>query len=374
MDKEAHLFAQNRRLSDQECRRALAALDKIEPCFTGREQYIKTNDLDPTFCLPDANWTRGITAAIIAYAQTLREDPRNFDLLRFNVSIFSGFDLYLYAGSGDLPAEVLSARPQIVRSPLPGDTDQRLLGRLNAKDHVSHWRYLYGKTTPVFVVKPPPICGEVGWLVNGIIVNHDTAVYQERITLLEKLGLFRFLAARIAEKGVARVLEIGGGYGALAHYIKKLVPNAAYTICDLPESLCISAPYLALARPDLGTHVASTQSSAVDALDAFHFLPNYVLPQIAQSVRFDLVINTLSLSEMSIAQIDRYGALISEMISGTGLFFEQNQDNVPIGFANCKLHLPRHFLTRTKIDPPPFALSQGRVDIWANHKLKIPYN
>jgi hypothetical protein len=375
MDKQPYFLAQNRRLSAQDCRRALAALDSIQPGLAGREDYVGAHGLDPGFSLPDANWASsgGALGQLVSYAKHLRQDPRNFDLLRFNVRVFTGFDPYFFAAFNELTPETWATRPQFILWPPPADADARLLGRLNAVNHPEIWQYFTQKTTPDMVVSPPPICGEVGWLIDGVIVNHDTAVYQERITLLEKLGLFRFLAARAAQNGRARVLEIGGGYGALAHYIKKLVPNAAYTICDLPESLSMSASYLALTRPELRTHVVSLEAPQVDDLDAFHFVPNYVLPQVAHSIRFDLVINTLSLSEMSVAQIDRYGMLISEMISGTGLFFEQNQDNLPIGLQNCKLHLPRHFLMRTKIDPPPFALSQGSVDIWTNHRVKIPY-
>jgi len=104
---------------------------------------------------------------------------------------------------------------------------------------------------------PPTICGEIGTNINGIVVNHDTAVYQERLTLLGWLGVFRFLERRIASEGTVRILEIGGGYGALARQIKRIMPNVSYTICDLPASLYVSSAYLSVACPDLATHVVS---------------------------------------------------------------------------------------------------------------------
>ncbi len=373
MEPKPHLPSHNRRLSPQERLRGAAAVEAIAPSLEKREDYVRSHGLDPEFSLPAANWgTTGFIQLIAEYARMLRKDPQNFDLLRFNVMYYSGFDLFVFNRYPNPGPEVWAARPPLILSPLPEGTESRLRAQLDTHSYIQHWSYLANLTPLNLIACPPPICGEIGWDVNGIIVNHDTLVYQERITLLHMLGLFRFLEAHITEKGVARVLEVGGGYGALAYYIKKSFPNVAYTICDLPESLSMAAGYLAVARPDLETHLASMTSPETDALDRFHFLPNYVLPELAHDLRFDLVINTLSLSEMSVRQIERYGALISQMISGTGIFFEQNQDNLKEGLANCKTHLPQHFLVRTEVKPP-FPLGQGMVDLWANRRLTIPH-
>src|SRR5262249_44808213 len=162
---------------------------------------------------------------------------------------YTGYDLYLFGKRAEFPPDIWNARPTVIELPLPADMDNRLRTRLDASLHnLEYWLSL-AKITPLNVIaSPPPICGEVGCNLKGVIVNHDTAAYQERLTLMYHLGLFRFLESRIAEQGRVRILEIGGGYGALAYYIKKLVPKAAYTICDLPESLCMSALYLSLAQ------------------------------------------------------------------------------------------------------------------------------
>jgi hypothetical protein len=49
-------------------------------------------------------------------------------------------------------------------------------------------------TLPDWVrIAPPARFGEIGWLIDGAIVNHDTAAYAERIALLHQAGLLEAL-------------------------------------------------------------------------------------------------------------------------------------------------------------------------------------
>ncbi len=57
----------------------------------------------------------------------------------------------------------------------------------------------------------------------------------------------------------------------------------------------------------------------------FSFVPNTIDHEMADTNRpADMVINTLSQSELSDAQIHDYCQTISRIIGGTGIFFEQN--------------------------------------------------
>jgi len=372
MQAELHLFANNRRLAKTELQRGRDAVAAVHPLIAGRDEFIKAHNLDPKFCLPDKSWepgSRGVDAEI-------QRNPEFLEVLRFNVSQFSGFDMSYFGRREDLPPGVLKRRleerPPQYFYPVPEDLDTKLAARLNAFHYNNTWLGLVGITPMNLLFSLPPICGEIGWKINGVIVNHDTVVYQERMSILGWLGIFQFLETIVAKRGFARVLEIGGGFGALAYQIKKSFPNIAYTICDLPESLFASAAYLSLARPDLGTHIVSETSRSVDALNEFHFMSNAALPVFAGNYTFDLVINTLSMSEMSVLQVCKYGELISQMIGGTGIFFEQNQDNTHLGLINCKAHLPRYFLRHAKIDPPPFRISQGMITMWSNGRYDFP--
>jgi hypothetical protein len=94
-------------------------------------------------------------------------------------------------------------------------------------------------------IGPPAKFGEVGWSVDGVIVNHDTWAYYERLLLLYRAGILDGESPKCLHAGAA-VLEIGSGYGALAWYIMQAVPAIKYTALDLPESLIYAAIYLSV--------------------------------------------------------------------------------------------------------------------------------
>lgn len=356
---ELFTFAQNRRLSPAEIERGVDALVKVRGLEEARPRFVADRQLDPKFCLPDGGgWTEsgGATGLHRRAGRCFLEHPPALNRLRPLSMYFTGFSVHHQRRCDDLTSEqleepFLQAAPDFVEEPREG-------GVVHQTDYAAGWKYVAQRTPPSELFMPPPICGETGVNVSGIIVSHDTLVYQERVTLLSLLGLVRFLYEKIAERGMARVLEIGGGFGALACHIKQIHRNVSYTICDLPESLYFSAPYLALALPDLATDFVIEDPSSLDRLDAMHFMPNY-----AKNARFDLVINTLSMSELSEHQVRSYGALICRMIGETGLFFEQNHDNTRLGWINCKDYLPEYFRHRTPLRTPPLRVTQGPVDI-----------
>src|SRR5205814_1338017 len=120
---------------------------------------------------------------------------------------------------------------------LSGYTDARIALNLERNlPYVDQWLSL--PRHHVFV--PPRRFGEIGHDINGVIVNYDTWAYQERIDLLHDSGALDRLSP------TARVLEIGGGYGALAYWFKQAYPGCAYAIVDLPECLLFSGLYLGL--------------------------------------------------------------------------------------------------------------------------------
>jgi hypothetical protein len=89
--------------------------------------------------------------------------------------------------------------------------------------------------------------GEIGWSVDGRLVSHDVIAYQERIMLLYEGGVLDKL--RMAWKR-PRILEIGGGFGAIASAVSDMVGAQEYVICDLPESLMFSGLYKKITNPE----------------------------------------------------------------------------------------------------------------------------
>jgi putative sugar O-methyltransferase len=194
-----------------------------------------------------------------------------------------------------------------------------------------------------------------------VIVNSDTCSYQERMTLLHSAGVLQRL------RGLgrpARVLEIGGGYGALSLAVRRALPDCAYTICDLPESLLFSGLYLSLVGDEPVSMFDGEPRPGTVSL-----LPNYLFHDLGTP--FDLVINTLSMSEMSAYQIRAYAAGIKVLIGETGLFFEQNHDSRPAGleFA-APLMMP--FFQHGAILMIEVGLTLGHANLWANTAAALP--
>ena len=177
----------------------------------------------------------------------------------------------------------------------------------------------------------------------------------------------------LPEDRPARILETGGGYGGLAHHLEALLPDAHYYMVDLPEPLSFSAIYLSI----LWQHQMNTLVEPKDAglmlvrkVPGFTFIPNYLFPALAASEeKFDLVINSLSMSEMNAKQVREYAAAIAEMLKLTGGFFEQNQDNREFGHLNASEVIAEYFprprtLTGNFV---PSGLTEGLPHMWTRN-------
>ena len=95
-------------------------------------------------------------------------------------------------------------------------------------------------------------------------------------------------------------------------------------------------------------------------------LPNYLAETLLPGEHFDLVINTLSMSEMTPLQVRTYGALISDAIGNAGAFFEQNHDNRGIGLIDCREYLAPFFRRREQIETQDIVSNRGAATIWSN--------
>ncbi len=89
------------------------------------------------------------------------------------------------------------------------------------------------------------------------------------------------------------VLEIGGGYGRLAYFFKRLVPDCRYTIVDIDPALGLSQRYLG----ECGVKVEFSRT-------------------IDESERYDLVINTSSFDEMPAVVSTAYLRTIERVCHG----------------------------------------------------------
>ena len=175
------------------------------------------------------------------------------------------------------------------------------------------------------IFQPPLVMGETGWLVDGFLVSRDVVAYQERINLMREFGLLERLEARRAPL----IVEIGGGYGALAWYLKRRLPAATYIMVDLPRSLLFSGCYLAATLP--GTEVEVFKDKV--APGGVTLVSNADLGKLP-AMAIDAAINTLSFAEMPEETVLEYCAWLERSLAPGGALFEQNFDNRNLGYVH----------------------------------------
>jgi len=105
------------------------------------------------------------------------------------------------------------------------------------------------------------------------------------------------------------------------------------------------------------------------AEQGIRFVPNYMSEKLDEP--FDIVINTLSMSEMTVHQVGKYANLIKTWIKNNGIFFEQNQDNRHLGLLFAQEILSTKFREHVSLNKDAVVLRGGHPNIWANRKIHL---
>ena len=160
----------------------------------------------------------------------------------------------------------------------------------------------------------------VGLRYRGRLVSDDIARYQRCVTNIYRAGVFRRLAT---QEPRPIIVEVGGGYGGLAHQITRALERpATYVIFDLPDMLYWSAAFLAVNNPDKrfyvypGSGADQTSFDDICAAHDFVFFPNFAFDRLAELREFHLFVNTLSFQEMTDAQVETYAARAAQRLRG----------------------------------------------------------
>jgi hypothetical protein len=350
-------------LSESELRRANSIIDWIEQVVAARPAYLERHRLSPAIHFPQAIWAldhgEGLYDGLRA---VLSRDPRILNHLRLWSQQFTGYRL--------LSMESAEGRPFPRPEEIGPAADQRLSSLASAPDQwVGRYLEVAAKLPPALRISPPRRFGEIGWNVGGRTVSFDTYVYLERLALMHDCGMLERLRRIAAAGRTPYLVEIGGGFGGLAYYLSALIPQARIVIVDLPESLIYSSLYLSLLRPER-THVYANPGTAIEPLvpdtPGCTFVPNYLFDTLIQTgAKFDLAINTLSMSEMDASQVDYYCQGLNQLLGDDGVFFEQNHNNEAVGQLHAKTVIARHFGHCHEVySQAAKALTQGRTHLW----------
>lgn len=309
----------NWKLSDQDFAAACELCERMVALRDGRADYLRERGLDERIYLPSHMWGQPFVAS--NFRKIAQQDRHTIDHLRFLTYNFTGYSMLTMAACENTP-ELLE---------VPADVDAIVR---TAAGRAADAAVEFVRSTQAMprerIVTTPRMFGESGWDVDGAVVNWDTWSNQQRINGLHGSGVLDLLQRRVRENGRARVLEIGAGFGNLAHAIHGVLGGAVdYVVVDLPESMIYSSIWLStvlrgrrctVARPGAPLATGEGGNGSGTTFVANHLLDEF-LPQLGT---FDLVLNVMSLSEMSPAQVGYYGACASDLIGETGVFYEQN--------------------------------------------------
>ncbi|MBF0460629.1 MAG: putative sugar O-methyltransferase [Magnetococcales bacterium] len=156
----------------------------------------------------------------------------------------------------------------------------------------------------------PEIPRPLGVAYKGYILNGNVVRYQSCLSNLFFSGAFQYIDSCAAHQFV---VEIGCGYGGLAHGMKKAVGNNGTCILvDLPEMFAFQGGFLALNNKDARIYVYDAESFTDVFIKQemknydFVLLPNFVLDRLYDVDEIAVVVNMQSFQEMSDEQVDNY--------------------------------------------------------------------
>lgn len=177
-------FEDNIPVSDEAIARVAPLCGICRAIFEARDQYIESKNIDREIALPGGHGWAEITETQPGASELFRANRFYIERLRWFGHAFSGYSIAPYA----VPESC----------PYPDDFVLRFI-RL-ASVMPDRW-----------ILRLPPHMGEVGWSVGGFPVNHDTAIYQERLNLLYLSGIAEWLREKNTERGGGHptILEIG---------------------------------------------------------------------------------------------------------------------------------------------------------------------
>lgn len=349
----------NRRLTPAELASARRISEDTQRLVRERDAYVAAHGIDPRFALPDANWSYDAPNEFVRlFLRLARAERETLEHFRGFCQVFSGYNLYgVRSGYGIASAGMA----------LTDDMDREIAEALETRnlEYVRLWRDDVAGLPARYVLSPPRRLGECGHEVDGVVVNYDTCNYQQRASVAWRSGLCDWMERRIAANGELRVCEIGGGYGAFALWCKSAFPKASVTIVDLPECLLFSRLYLELNHPDLPCGAGTEERRF-----GLRFVPNYMAG--ALDGPFDLVVNTISMSEMSELQVDTYASLIAgRWLRDGGVFLEQNGDKRHAGLLHAERVLAPHFAHRATLAPSGRLMNDGALNLWSTQPASL---
>lgn len=322
-----HFLQDNFNLTPAQHTYSVGLIARVQALYDQAPAYASSKGLDPAVVLPGNEWATYVPAEGLKFKSNYSE----INYLRLNAP-FTGFHLPIldrmerrrYPNDGGEQFVM-----QLSKEGIPDDIADILPRRMNMLErllpHVAEYQAIVRQVPAEYVVRTPRIMGEIGLEIGGVISNPDVILCQSRINGLLSSGVIDKLQADIRERGRARVLEVGAGYGALAAALKGIFKDKLeYILVDLPSSLYHSTLYLTALAHGEGCHLLEPGSDVPEGFN-YLFVSNYLLEEFAATLGpLDLAINTMSFPEMSAEQVRFYADYFRRLLRPDGVVFDEN--------------------------------------------------
>lgn len=181
------------------------------------------------------------------------------------------------------------------------------------------WFDSIGKTASLDALQTPQVGNPYGFEIDGKFFRFGVDYQHYYATIISRL---------IRSEGHTAVLELGGGFGGLGHFLMRDNSNFTYIDVDLPENMALSAFYLLSAFPDKKIALYGEIDLATADLSQYDgvVLPNFALAELKND-SVDLAFNSYSLAEMSLNNVANYVQQFNRLASK--FIYHVNHTRIP---------------------------------------------
>jgi len=344
----------NESLSDGEWSRVLSLLDVLRGVVAGRERFVRDRGLAADVFLPGGNWRKSGAANDFFQIFDLVSagDRAVIDRLRWYANPFTG-------------QRLVTMEPSIGHrsdEPPPPDHESVLTERRAALTPMLNDFLAMQASWPKEIrrVRYPARLGEIGFRIDGGILNPDTFRYFRHLDVLWRAKLIEPLL-NPRRGNTPTIVEIGAGHGGLAAGLLQILPQARYIVIDLAESLLFSGIYLSVLRNT--QPIFATSPDVQPGTTGLTLIPaHFAIDPLAASIgRADLVINTASFGEMLPDQVDHYAKLAARWLGEGGALYESNTSDRTHNTSTPVAVLGRYLSMERTIEE---ARMDGETHVW----------
>ena len=288
----------------------------VERIFEAYKRMKKDEASAKAVYIPSSLWRNHLDKDYVCFSDALRDD----DIAQFHFFLENFGAWRTYHGIESTTLITDNMRPYFKRRHVESDYFLQPL---------KMWHWYYNNKRDLSLLSYPRFGNQVGALVDDQFIGAGSFFNEIYGSILSGL---------VAGDDRPVIADLGGGYGKLAYFTLRDLPDFSFVDFDLPEVLCLATYYLMKSFPSKQALLYGEAPYSEKSHGEYDliFMPSFKIEDVgSQSV--DLFLNKNSLGEMSRESVENYVSHIGRATSR--YFFHMNHDNYPNIYENGKLGL-----------------------------------